>query len=195
MRVEAARVLDFDSENRALSYLGGDFTTKELTGIAWSFGDPRHIEVRTLGFGETPVDVLRDFLAAYSEADIVTGHYIVGHDLPLINAMLLEYGHAPLSEKLVSDTKNHLLKRSGVSASQKNLAAYLDCPLPKVEMTDADWRESYRLTKTGRKLTEQRVAGDVRQHMWLREKLLELGWLGPAKLWRPGSGGTARYTP
>jgi hypothetical protein len=58
--VPAPLILDFDSENRALSYLGGDFTTKELTGIAWSFGDPEHIEVRTLGFGEKPIDVLRD---------------------------------------------------------------------------------------------------------------------------------------
>jgi hypothetical protein len=190
----AAKILDFDSENRALSYLGGDFTTKEITGIAWSFIGSGHIEVRTLGFGERPVDVLEDFLKAYDEATVLTGHYIIGHDLPLINAMLLEDGHAPLSEKLVSDSKNHLLKRSGVSASQKNLAAYLGCPLPKIEMTDADWRESYRLTKKGRKLTEQRVAGDVRQHMWLRAKLLKLGWLGPAKLWTPKSSGSTRYT-
>jgi hypothetical protein len=61
-------------------------------------------------------------------------------------------------------------------------------------MTDADWRESYRLTEAGRKLTEERVIGDVRQHMWLPAKLLELGWLGPSKLWTPKSSGSTRYT-
>jgi hypothetical protein len=122
------RILDFDSENRALSYLDGDFATKELTGIAWSFGDPEHVEVRTLGFGDRPADVLEDFLEAYDRADVVTGHWLVGHDLPLINAMLLEDGHAPLSPKLVSDTKAHLLKRSGISASQKNPRATSGAP-------------------------------------------------------------------
>jgi hypothetical protein len=58
-------------------------------------------------------------------------------------------------------------------------------------MTDADWRESYRLTGAGRKLTEERVVGDVLQHLWLRAKLIELGWLGPPKLWTPKSSGSS----
>ena len=148
------RVLDFDIENRPLTYLGNDFTTAEITAIAASWEDGR-VGVKLLGDvdGEAILDW---FVELYDYADIVTGHYIKRHDLPIINGALLELGKAPLGPKLVSDTKVDLLYRAGVSASQESLAAMLGVPAPKIHMTQADWREGNRLTEKGLEATKLR---------------------------------------
>ena len=61
----------------------------------------------------------------------------------------------------------------------------MEIPAPKVHMTQAMWREANRLTPEGLRFTEQRVAGDVRQHMQMRLALLKRGLLKSAKVWRP----------
>lgn len=182
------RVLDFDIENRPLTYLGNDFTTAEITAIAASWGLDQPTEVVLLGDVDGYVDgekILDWFVELYDQADIVTGHYIKRHDLPIINGALLELGKAPLGPKLVSDTKVDLLYRAGVSASQESLAAMLGVPAPKIHMTQADWREGNRLTPKGLEATQKRVVGDVRQHMLMRKALIERGWLRPPSMWRP----------
>ena len=89
-------VLDFDIENRPLAYLGPDFTTGEITAIAVSW-IPGITEVRLLGETSLP-EMLSWFLSFYDAADLVTGHYILGHDLPVINGALLEQSMKPLSQ-------------------------------------------------------------------------------------------------
>src|SRR5688572_7585664 len=86
------RVLDFDIENRPLSYLGSDFTTAEVTAIAWAWTDtPDDVTVYLLG--ELPLpSILRRFRSVFDYADMVTGHYIRGHDLPMLNGALMECG-------------------------------------------------------------------------------------------------------
>jgi len=183
------RILDFDCENRPLAYLGGDFTTGELTAIAACFIDePKSIRVWLLG-RDNPVTMLQEFRKLYDEADIVTGHFIRGHDLPLISGALLEYELPPLSEKLTSDTKLDLVKHKHLSASQENLAAALGVAAPKVGMSNADWREANRLTPVGLDKTYRRVVGDVRQHMAMRQRLIELDLLGAPRMWYPRPGG------
>jgi hypothetical protein len=56
---------------------------------------------------------------------------------------------------------------------------------PKVQMNTPKWREANRLTPAGLKLTEQRVTGDVLQHMALRDALVDRGLLSEPKVWRP----------
>jgi len=177
-------ILDFDIENRPLSYLGNDFTTGEITAIAWQWTSAHKPTWVALGFHK-PQEMIQYFLDFYNRADVVTGHYILKHDLPAINAMCLEYGFPPLGEKLVSDTKIHLKNHKLVSASQESLAAMLGDPFPKVHMTQQDWREANRLTPSGIAATIKRVTGDVKQHMWLRAKLVELDMLKPPVFWRP----------
>lgn len=184
-RVRKLRILDFDIENRPLSYLGQDFTTSDITAIAWSFGG-RRIECRLLD--DDPMSqgtMLDDFVHAYNEADIVTGHYILMHDLPIINGALCENGMAPLRPKLASDTKIHLIGFKGISKSQESLAGMLSIRAPKITMTQTHWREANRLTPDGLALTKRRVVADVRQHMKLRARLIELGMLGPPRSWTP----------
>lgn len=178
------RILDFDIENRPLSYLGMDFTTAEITAIAAGFCGEDAIHCWLLG-KHKPEKILQNFVEMYDDADMVTGHYIRNHDLPIINGALMEYGHKPLSPKLSSDTKNDLRKRKGISASQENLAAMLGVPAPKIQMNQVLWRRANRLEKDGIELSRQRVVGDVLQHQLLREKLLERGMLGAPKMWRP----------
>lgn len=183
------RILDFDIENRPLAYLGQDYTTAEITAIAaaWDVdGKPRGMRVWLLG-EDDPETMLREFRKMYDEADVVTGHYIRAHDLPVLNGAMLEYGLPPLDAKMSIDTKIDLKSHKYVSASMENLATTLGLGHlnPKVHMSNAMWREANRLTKAGLTLTKKRVVGDVLLHMKLRERLVELDMLTEPKEWRP----------
>lgn len=178
------RVLDFDLENRPLSYLGSDFTTAEVTAVAWAWAhEPASVQVRLLG-DHALEDILREFVKVYDQADVVTGHYITGHDLPMLNGALMECGMPPLGPKLVSDTKTHLLKTKGISLSQESLGAMFRLDHGKVTMNQSKWRAANRLTPAGLAEVRHRVVGDVRQHLDLRRELLARGYLGPPSLWR-----------
>jgi len=182
LSLKPARILDFDTESRPLSWIGPDFTTSELTAIAASFGLDEPVQVWLLGRTD-PVYMLQMFRRMWDEADIVTGHYIRNHDLPRINAMMAEFGLPALDAKLTIDTKNDLVKIQGVSKSQQNLSEMLGIEAPKVGMSQNAWRAANRLERVD--LTRARVIGDVRQHQALRLKLNELGWLNPPQLWEP----------
>lgn len=181
LTLPAARILDFDIENRPLSYLGSDFTTADVTAIAASFG-PNDMYCWLLG-RDSQEDMLTGFVELYNRADMVTGHYIRKHDLPHINGALAERGLPTLGVKMTSDTKLDLVKFTGISKSQESLAAMFGLPQPKVHMTQPAWRAANRLEHI--ELAEERVVADVRQHQALRLKLIEQGMLGPPKAWRP----------
>jgi len=179
------RILDFDIENRPLAYLGPEYTTAEVTAIAscW-IGEPDSMMVGLLG-RDYLRDILRAFVKRYNAADMVTGHYIREHDLPIINGALLEVGLPALEPKMTSDTKIDLVAHKHLSASQENLAATFKIAKAKVHMSNADWREANRLTTKGIQKTYKRVVGDVIQHMALRKVLIERNLLGAPKVWRP----------
>lgn len=178
------KILDFDLENRPLSYLGQDFTTSDITAIAWSWVEETKVECWALGEVVTEI-MLEQFVEVYNESDMVTGHYIRKHDLPIINGALMEFGKKPLTSKLSSDTKLDLLKRSGISASQESLADMLNVQESKYHMSQTKWRRANRLEREGVELTRKRAMDDVRQHKALRKKLIEAGMLGPPRVWSP----------
>lgn len=186
IKARAQRVLDFDIENRPLSYLGSDFTTGEVTAIAWAWADkPLDVTVRLLG--EHPLaSILLEFVSVYHEADLVTGHYIRGHDLPMINAGLMELEQPVLSDKLIQDTKLDLPRMKGLSASQESLSAMFRLGHGKLHMTQPEWRAANRLTPEGLAVVRERAVSDVRQHLELRARLFSLGYLSPPRLWRSG---------
>lgn len=189
------RVLDFDIENRPLSYLGSDFTTAEVTAISWAWCDaPRRVSVHLLGESELP-EILKAFCDVYAQADMVTGHYITGHDLPMLNGALVECRMPGLSDKLVQDTKTHLIRTKGISCSQESMGAMLRLDAAKVQMNQAKWRAANRLTPEGLRHVRKRVAGDVRQHIAMRRELLALGYLAPPSKWRSGTAKIEGYTP
>jgi len=173
------RILDFDIENRPLSYLGSDFTTAEVTAIAWAWTDkPDDVKVYLLGETSLPV-ILRKFLKAYEQADMVTGHFIRGHDLPMLNGALVELGMPVLSNKRVMDTKVDFVKTKGISLSQESIGAMFRLDKTKVQMNQVKWRSANRLTKDGLALVRERVVGDVQQHMEMVKELNAKGYLSP----------------
>lgn len=176
------RILDFDIENRPLSYLGMDFTTADITAIAAGWVGEKDVKVWLLGEVSTE-EMLLGFKALYDEADMVTGHFIRDHDLPHINAALMEFGLPLLGPKLTSCTKRDLRKRKGISASQESLSGMLGVKAPKIQMDQASWRAANRLTPEGLALTKRRVVGDIKQHKALRVALLEAGMLKKPRVW------------
>jgi hypothetical protein len=134
---------------------------------------------------DDPLDMLEGFRKLYDEADIVTGHYIRKHDLPILNGAMMEYELPTMSPKYTQDTKMDLIKRGGLSMSQEALAAMFGIPAPKVHMTQQMWRDANRLTEKGLALTKDRVVNDIIQHKQLREELLKRGLLKAPRRWSP----------
>jgi hypothetical protein len=188
------RILDFDIENRPLSYLGSDFTTAEVTAIAWAWDHEPDVTVYLLGEHELS-DILHTFRTAYEQADLVTGHYIRGHDLPMVNGALVELGLPVLPDKLTCDTKLDFARTKGISLSQESLGAMLRLDSQKVQMNQSKWRAANRLTPEGLKEVRERVTGDVRQHLALRRELLAKGYLNSPRVWRSGSARVEAYVP
>lgn len=182
---DPVRILDFDIENRPLSYWVPDRPTAEITAIAWAWvGKPSSVECVLLG-REDPTEMLTRFTAAYNEAGMVTGHYIRKHDLPIINGALMELGLPVLGDKLTQDTKLDMVRKADIPATQEFLAEMLGVKAAKYHMTQTKWREANRLTPEGLALTEKRVTDDVRQHMKLRVAMLKAGLLKSPRVWRP----------
>lgn len=179
-----------------MHWIANDYVSKEITAIAWAWCDiPNDVTCYTLGDTE-PVVMLEMFRAAYEYADMATGHYMRGFDLPLIQGAMTEYGLPPLGDKLTQDTKIDLLKRHGLSGSQENIGAMLHLEHPKIQMNQKLWRDANRLTPEGLAILRKRVVGDVQQQIEMRRRLLELGYLGPAVMWRSGASEQApEYTP
>lgn len=195
LRHRPFRVLDFDVEARPLHWISGDYVSKEITAIAWAWVDaPDEVTCYLLG-DSRPAVMLQAFRAAYERADMVTGHFIRGYDLPMINGALTEYQLPALPDKLTQDTKLDLVRRAGLSGSQENIGAMLDLENPKVKMDQKKWRDANRLTPEGLKAVRERVTGDVKQHIEMRRRLLELGYLGPPVLWKGGAAKVEAYTP
>lgn len=197
------RILDLDVECRPMAWYGGDWVTKEITAIAWRFTDESESQTRCwlLTPSRTWAEHMskrrrgmQAFLRDYNEADMVTGHFIRGFDLPLINATCMRLGLPPLPAKDAHDTKNDLIRMSGLSKSQENLAAYFDLKVEKQKMNAHLWEVGNSLVEEGRRETERRVVGDIQQHIAFREELIARHALMPAKEWSCGAS-AERYHP
>ncbi len=187
------KILDFDIENRPLSYWYDGNPTAEITAIAAAFTDqPKDVRTFLLypaydnaQHRKYMTDLLLGFKEMYDQADMVTGHFIRKHDLGIVNAGLVEWGLPTLGEKLTSDTKLDLLRFSQIPKTQENIADMLDLAEKKLHMKQSMWREANRLTIEGIQKTKARVTGDVIQHMKMRKALLKYELLGGPKVWRP----------
>jgi hypothetical protein len=186
LRAHKLRILDFDIENRPLSYWIPDRPTAEVTAIAWSWIGSSAVHCALLKPDESSMhEMLSDFREVYDQADIVTGHYIRRHDLPILNGAMVENGLLPLDTKLTSDTKLDLINWKDLPQSQEYLSSMYGLSRPKHHMSQHEWREANRLTEAGIRATYERVTKDVRQHKQLRAHLVEAEALGPPQLWRP----------
>lgn len=181
----ASRVLGFDIENRPSTYWTPDRPTAEVTaiGMCW-VGQPETLEVVLLG-RETAIEMLLRFVTRYQQADLVTGHYIRRHDLPILNGALMELGLPTLGPKLTSDTKLDMVKKGDIPATQEFLLEMFGLADEKYHMTQWKWRAANRLTPAGIALTERRASSDVLSHIAMREEMMRRGLLGPPRMWKP----------
>jgi hypothetical protein len=195
------KILDFDTECRPIAWYGGDFVTKQPTAIAWKFiGSKGSPTVAAIGESFDTRKVLDEeramlemFRAAFDEADMVTGHFIRGFDLPLLDGALMRLGLPALGPKLTQDTKLDLAKTSGLSKSQENLGAMFELKHPKFPMNTALWAESNMLLPNGIRLAKKRVVSDVEQHIEMRNVMVSRGYLRPPVLWSPEGLGAGGY--
>ncbi len=188
---EPVRILDFDTECRPMHYSEWR-PESQITAYAWSWvgeaqvrtGLLRHRELeRELRAFER--EILTDFLAFYDQADIVTGHYLLKHDLPLLNDHCIRLGLEPLGKKLVIDTKVHMPQIRSLGLSQENLGDLFRIDERKHHMSGRLWALANELTREGRAQAKKRVVDDVLQHKAILAKLLERDVLGPPQVWSP----------
>jgi DNA polymerase elongation subunit (family B) len=197
-------VLDFDCECRPLAWYGGDQVTKQITAIAWRFIGEFDVgtEVAYIGRSDRSsrvideeIEMLEAFREVYEDADVVTGHYIRGFDLPLLQGSMMRLGLPLLGPKLAQDTKNDLVAAQGISKSQENLGAMYELEHPKIGMNTSLWAKGNMLLPEGIEATVKRVMGDVDQHIELRREMLYHGHLGAPRLYTGHDGTEPGYTP
>lgn len=181
----ALRILDFDTECRPMHY--NEFRPEsQITAIAWSWvGDDIVGSAVLSPYLDNERLMLEAFLISYNQADIVTGHYIRKHDLPLLNDHALRLLGHPIRPKLTQDTMTGMARVNGLGKSQDNLAVTFGLAEEKHHMAGADWRRANALTPDGIEQARKRVVDDVKQHKALRQALLDRGALASPRLWVP----------
>ncbi len=185
LKLQKPRILDFDTECRPMHYSEWR-PESQITAIAWSWVGSGIVHSHVLEQDlANEHDMFRAFLRVYDEADMVTGHYIVKHDLPLLNDHCIRLGFEPLGSKLVQDTMTGFMKVKGLGKGQENLGALLGLDEGKHHMTGTSWRQANTLSDAGREETRKRVVDDVVQHKALRAVLVERNLLKAPRLWSP----------
>jgi len=175
------RVLDFDIETIAAGFADPNWVPQKITCVAWSWVGNDGVEIRTrLEDGIKPM--LEDFLAAYNEADVVTGHNITRFDLPIVNSEMLRNGYPSLKTILAEDTMS-LVKTKGFKKGQDVLATLLKLPVDKLPLNWQQWQDAYEEDDWA--TIKQRCAGDVIQHKLLRIEMKKRGMLNPPRKWKP----------
>jgi hypothetical protein len=193
------RILVFDLEARPIAWYGGDWVTKQITIAASAWTDDPEGTLETYYMTKDARSfprMLKAISARIAEADVVSGHYIRGFDLPLLNGNLFLSDLPLLRPMLTQDTKGELVKMGGMSKSMENLGGTVKLEHPKVGMNTALWWDANTLDTDGIAYARVRAEGDVLENIELRAELLRRGALGPAKLWEPGDGRpTGTYSP
>lgn len=180
------RVLFFDIENRPLSYWYDGNPTAEVTVISYKWLGDHQTHVLMQDEVTTLLDMLLEFLPVYAEADVVVGHNIRTHDLPILNGAYLEQGLKPLGEKLTIDTYRDLLRYKDIPKSLEYLAEMLGAPYEKFHMTQHSWRNANRFEQQGLQLVRKRCSVDVQVTEWVYHELLRRKMLvKPPRMWKP----------
>src|ERR1039458_252352 len=182
--VRKLRILNLDTQCRPMHY--SEFREEaQITAIAWGWVGQTKVHTRVLDQDlSNERDNLADLLGAIAKADMLAGHYIRRHDLPLINDHCIRLGLKPITNVLVQDTKSDLIKVKALGCSQENLALEFRLTSQKHSMSGALWRRANSLTPEGQKQSRVRVTSDVRQNKELRLELIKRGMLGPPQVWR-----------
>jgi hypothetical protein len=179
------RLLIFDIENRPLSYWYDGNPTAEVSIISAKWLDEGEPFVFTMKRGGNS-RILQQFRPLYDAADVVVGHHIRGHDLPILNGAYIEQGMEPLAPKMTIDTLKDLIRWKDIPKSLEYLAAWLGCPIQKPHLTQHDWRKANRLDDGALKIAEMRCRDDVLATEWVYKELMRKGLINkPPRRWTP----------
>lgn len=172
----AARVLDFDSENVPGFYWYDEKATDRLHTIAWKFVDDRDDpDYTTTGWTRSGLLLnaagFRRFRRAAERADAVTGHNIIKHDIPLINAYCDRQGLPRIRWPHVIDTLQTIRAVKGMSRSQEFLGQLHKLEQAKKQVGLYTWEEAARGNPAACKVVVDRCVKDVEMHIQLFKKL------------------------
>jgi hypothetical protein len=183
-QVRTRRTFAFDVEARPGPWAGSDFTFRHMLSIAGVFEDAQD-KPFYLGPGFTPKQ-LEAFIKPMREGHLIVTHNGPRYDLPFLNGTLISMGLRPLGRLLISDTYAHFPKRGqAFSASLGNLAQRFDVGHQKGSMSEVDWARAYNGDPGALAYLKEYNVGDCHTTLALRKKLLELGLLGPPRVWHP----------
>ena len=190
------RILAFDIETVAAGFADPAWVPQKIICVSWSWVGSDKIETRAccgpkeaMGVGlygpqakEKRWHMLNPLLAAIEQADVVTGHYIKGFDLSVINAEAMRLGLTPIYECSYIDTID-LVRSKGFKKGLDNLGVLLGCRTKKQAMDWQEWDDAYDVSGIPEVIT--RCESDVQLQKEIREKLLERGWIGSRpKVWK-----------
>ena len=176
------RILDFDMESLAAGFADPAWVPQKITCISWSWVgyDAVNTVISTqMGFFIPSIRaaMLVQFMPVFNQADMVTGHNLIRHDLPLLKSECLLLGVEPPQPKLVQDTMR-LGRTKGLKKGLDNLAGMLKTQEEKQAMDWAAWEAAYE-DPTWQKVID-RCESDVRLHKEVRAEMLRRGgWLTP----------------
>jgi hypothetical protein len=181
------RVLDFDMESMAAGFADPAWVPQKITCIAWSWEgyDAVNSVISTqMGFFIPSIraEMLAAFMPVYEQADMVTGHNLLRHDLPLLNAECMRLGLPKPSPKLVLDTMR-LGKTKGLKKGQDNLGGLLRTQQEKQAMDWEAWEQAYEDPTWQR--VRDRAESDVVMHKEIVVQMRERRWLKPPVVWNP----------
>jgi hypothetical protein len=184
----AQRILDFDVETVAAGFADPQWVPNRVT--CWAFawvGDDAPVKVDALPVAKfynpkARAKFMRPLLAAIDRADVLTGHNLLRFDLGVVNSECLLLNLPTLRPKLVQDTIR-LPKSKGFKKGQDNMGHALGVKEEKMPLSWAQWEAAYG--EPDLSTIKERCASDVRMHLEMREAMLERGWLGPPRMWRP----------
>ncbi len=180
------RALVFDLENRPLSYWYDGNPTAEVTVISYKWLAGQRPRVLMQHPEKSVAEVLKEFRPIYDKAEVVIGHNIRRHDLPILHGAYIEQGLPGLDAKLTIDTLRDLTSYKDIPKSLEYLAEMLGAPQEKFHMTQHSWREANRFERKGLELARRRCAVDVEVTEWVYFELGKRGLLTkPPRMWRP----------
>ena len=183
----AKRILDFDTESLAAGFADPEWVPQKITCSAWSWVGEDVVHHRICGIRgffipEVRAKSLRPLVAAIRQADIVRGHNLARHDLPVLNAECLRLGLGPLPPLQVQDSIK-IVRTKGFKKGQDNLARLLKLEKEKLAMDWQAWEDAY--AEAGWPTVIARCVSDVEQHKQLWDAMSAAGWLKPMTVWRP----------
>ena len=181
------RILDFDTENVPGFYWYDGATTDLLDTIAWSWMDETDVEVETItnfhvNFRDPttsltfPASGYVRFKEVVESADIVTGHNILRHDIPLLNATGLRLGEPQIRWPRTVDTLQFLrnMGLKGFPKGQEYLADHFGVGERKMHVGLYTWERAARGDLEARGVVIERCVSDVISHKELYRELMQL---------------------